>query len=101
MSEEIVQQVLKEVGRRSLFGTRTIPICEDWVIHVSRDWVDPLQDLTDQIVLTLKFTGPTKSSGVIMELKCDGMLEVMANAAKLVEDQKKLKWNPSKEKWTF
>jgi hypothetical protein len=98
--DEVVQLVLREVARRSLFGSRSIPLGDDFVIKVERDWTEPGQDVTDQIKLTLMFTGPAKRN-IVLELKCDGMLEVMANAAKLIEDRKKLKWNKRKEVWGF
>ena len=98
---EIIEQVLREVSRRSLFGQRAVPLGDDFVVVVSRDWMDPGEDVTDKITLTLKYTGPTKGPPEIYDLDCDGMLEVLANLAKLMEDKKKMKWNAKKEKWTF
>lgn len=99
---EIIEKVLKEVSRRSLFGHASIPIDESFCIKVGREWTDALDDVTDKIQLILFHSGPQRGDGRdIVVLSCDSMLEVMANTSKLIEDRKKLVWNETLYKWVF
>jgi hypothetical protein len=99
---EIIEKVLKEVSRRSLFGNVDVPVADGFVIKVEREWTDALEDVTDKIRLTLFHTGPQRGDARdVVVLSCDSMLEVMANTSKLIEDHKRLTWNETLYKWVF
>lgn len=99
---EIIEKVLKEVSRRSLFGTGNVPIDDHFCIKVTRNWTEPTEDVTDKIQLILYHTGPQYGDERdVVVLTCESMLEVMANTSKLIEDRKRLVWNETVYKWVF
>lgn len=101
---KVIEQALKAVARRSLFGIDTVPLDQDFVLRIVRDWTEPTEDVTDQIKIALYYVGPLWGKTERREysvISCDGMLEVVTTVSRLIEDRKRLRWNSKEKRWMF
>lgn len=100
----VIEAALKAVAKRSLFNIEVVPIDTDFVLRITRDWTEPTEDVTDQIKIALYYIGPLWGDTGRREytiINCDGMLEVVTTVSRLIEDRKRLRWNPKEKRWMF